>query len=167
MRCDLSDFRYAEFQNSAVLVDEGDDVGLPVFWERPCHRPHMLFDHIFFEEGDMCQLPCIFHSYLWMHTAVAWFAFWAERVVLFSVVVEQIVEQSCSCGRTGIEAEFPAHHIAVIWHVQTVLKTGSRYMVSDILELFKFVRIYKIGDTAVIAAKWEVFFWANSFKLSP
>jgi hypothetical protein len=54
------------------------------------------------------------------------------RVVLLAVIIEKIVEKSCSCGRTGVEPEFSANNVTIIGYVDTVLKTCCRDMVCDI-----------------------------------
>ena len=61
-RDDFSNLGYAEFKNSAVFVNDSDDISFLVFGKRESDRPHMLFYHIPFENADIGQLAGIFNS---------------------------------------------------------------------------------------------------------
>ena len=106
--------RYTEFEDCTVFVDDGDDVSFLVFRHRARHWPHMLFNHISFESCYLRDLGSILRSDHGVVLAVRCLTLYLFGVVFLSVIVEQVVEQPCSCGRTCIELQYAADDVAVI-----------------------------------------------------
>ena len=124
----------------------------------------MFSDDIPFKLGNISNSAGVFQGDCGVHTAVRGLTLGAAGVIHFPVVIEQVMKQTGTGSRTGIEPEKSANHIAVVGDIEAMLETGGTDMVSDIFQPAKFGAGDDIANAIVKACVRQFLAGAYGFQ---
>lgn len=113
----------------------------------------MLADDIALERAKVSELSGVVLSDYRMHETVRRLALFAPGVIFLAVVVEKVMEQTCTRRAAGIETEPAADYVAVVRDVHAVLEAARVNMMSYILQPRELRAVDEVADAGVVAAQ--------------